>query len=177
MSGNLALDFVGTLKWRRSEPVELLSSPADLADWLVEAEVLSDSPAADVETLTQALELREALYQLMFARVTGQQPATGPVSVLNATAADPPPVTSWHPDGIRRDGGVDAGLSAVARAAAELLAGEDPATVKECGDDRCTRIFVDRSRGNRRSWCGMAECGNRVKAANYRARKKAEPAS
>jgi predicted RNA-binding Zn ribbon-like protein len=44
---------------------------------------------------------------------------------------------------------------------------------RECERPACTRLFVDRSRGGTRAWCGMAECGNRVKAADYRARKAA----
>ncbi|MGW1086621.1 CGNR zinc finger domain-containing protein [Streptomyces sp. NPDC002596] len=32
---------------------------------------------------------------------------------------------------------------------------------------------VDRSHGGRREWCAMDPCGNRVKAAAHRARKKA----
>ncbi|MBF8191464.1 CGNR zinc finger domain-containing protein [Nonomuraea sp. K274] len=43
--------------------------------------------------------------------------------------------------------------------------------VRECARPECTRIFVDRSRGGKRQWCGMEECGNRIKAANYRSRK------
>ncbi|MGS2586154.1 CGNR zinc finger domain-containing protein [Streptomyces hebeiensis] len=42
----------------------------------------------------------------------------------------------------------------------------------ECGRTVCTRICLDRSRGARRTWCGMDECGNRVKAAAYRARRR-----
>nr|WP_272918512.1 CGNR zinc finger domain-containing protein [Nocardiopsis alba] len=45
--------------------------------------------------------------------------------------------------------------------------------LKECGRPDCTRLYLDRSRGARRTWCGMDECGNRVKAAAYRARRRA----
>ncbi|MFC3987030.1 CGNR zinc finger domain-containing protein [Actinoplanes siamensis] len=38
---------------------------------------------------------------------------------------------------------------------------------------QCTRLFIDRSRGGTRTWCGMAECGNRIKARQCRARKAA----
>ncbi|WP_256862954.1 CGNR zinc finger domain-containing protein [Microbispora sp. GKU 823] len=50
--------------------------------------------------------------------------------------------------------------------------GTSPVRVRECARPECTRLFVDRSRGGTRHWCGMEECGNRVKAANYRYRKK-----
>lgn len=53
----------------------------------------------------------------------------------------------------------------------------DPgARLKECGRTDCTRVYLDRSRGARRAWCGMEECGNRVKAAAYRARRRTSAA-
>ncbi|WP_236051610.1 CGNR zinc finger domain-containing protein [Nonomuraea cypriaca] len=58
-----------------------------------------------------------------------------------------------------------------ARSAAELLSEMGESRVRECARPECTRIFVDRSRGGKRQWCGMEECGNRIKAANYRSRK------
>jgi predicted RNA-binding Zn ribbon-like protein len=60
----------------------------------------------------------------------------------------------------------------VARAALELFGAQRDALVKQCGRETCTRVYIDRSRGGRRTWCGMAECGDRVKAANYRRRKR-----
>jgi hypothetical protein len=46
------------------------------------------------------------------------------------------------------------------------------ALLKECDNPECTRTYIDRSRGMRRQWCGMDSCGNKIKAAAYRARKK-----
>jgi predicted RNA-binding Zn ribbon-like protein len=45
--------------------------------------------------------------------------------------------------------------------------------VRECLNEECTRLFVDLSRSANRRWCGMAECGNRHKVANYRKRQQA----
>ncbi|MFD0413050.1 CGNR zinc finger domain-containing protein [Streptomyces sp. NPDC127108] len=67
-------------------------------------------------------------------------------------------------------------LSMVARHAVELLNGQDVPLLKECGNPECTRTYVDRSRGTRRRWCGMESCGNKLKAAAYRARRKNVPA-
>ncbi|WP_460494912.1 CGNR zinc finger domain-containing protein [Dactylosporangium cerinum] len=59
----------------------------------------------------------------------------------------------------------------MAIAAVELLGGPEITSVRECALEECTRLFVDRSRAGNRAWCGMEECGNRVKAAAYRARR------
>ena len=73
--------------------------------------------------------------------------------------------------GLRRSGELRAVLSQVASSGITVLADPD-ARLKECERTGCTRIYLDRSRGARRSWCGMDECGNRVKAAAYRARRR-----
>ena len=59
-SGNLALDFVGTLGERRDARIEHLREPADVAAWLVEAGVLDSPPPTDDDTLLEAVALREA---------------------------------------------------------------------------------------------------------------------
>ena len=65
-----------------------------------------------------------------------------------------------------------AALTAVARAAIELVGGPDRHLLRWCANDACTHPFVDRSRGGRRRWCGMAGCGDRAKARAYRARRR-----
>jgi predicted RNA-binding Zn ribbon-like protein len=44
------------------------------------------------------------------------------------------------------------------------------ALLRRCDDPKCTRLFIDRSRGGRRRWCDMKGCGDRAKAAAYRRR-------
>ena len=57
--------------------------------------------------------------------------------------------------------------------AAALLeaGGGDRARVRECAGEGCTLWFRDASKTGRRRWCSMAVCGNRAKAAAYRARR------
>jgi predicted RNA-binding Zn ribbon-like protein len=58
-------------------------------------------------------------------------------------------------------------LMPLANAAAELLAHEDLTRIKRCGSDCCDMYFLDTSRNRSRTWCEMAACGNRAKAAAY----------
>ena len=46
------------------------------------------------------------------------------------------------------------------------------ARLKACSADSCRWAFYDFSRNHSRTWCTMAECGNRAKARAYRARKR-----
>ncbi len=176
VGGNLALDLLGTLKWRRSTSEECLRSPADAARWAVASGTLTSEPNVSGADLAALRELREAIYRLVRAAMAGDPPAPADLHLVNAAAARPGPALELTPNGATRAGDATAVAAEVARAAAGLLgeiyAGGGP-RMRECERPACTRLFVDRSRGGTRAWCGMAECGNRVKAADYRARKAA----
>lgn len=164
VSGDPSLDLAATVLSRRGSPVDLR--------WLDECAALPSGIAVDPDGFAAARSLREALYRLALDRVLGRQFDSRALEIVTDTAATPPLTARLTGTGVRRSGDLRAALSEVARGGIALLA--DPhATLKECGRPGCTRIYLDRSRGARRRWCGMAECGNRVKAAAYRARRRA----
>lgn len=176
MSGDPALDLAGTVRSRREEPVDVLAAPPDLERWVAQCDALPDRVAADAATFESALSLREAIYHLALDRVLERPFDAGSLAILNDTATGPVPTLELGDAGLRISGDLAAVLSHIARSAIAVLADPD-ACLKECGRDGCTRIYLDRSRGARRTWCGMDECGNRVKAAAYRARKRAATAT
>lgn len=172
MSGNPALDLVGTVGSRRDSPVDLLATPADLEQWVLECDELPDQVTADTPAFTAALRLREALYRLALDRLRDARFAPTSLDLVNAAAAGPVPTVELSDAGLRLSGSLRSALTHVARSGITVLA--DPhACLKECGRADCTRLYLDRSRGARRTWCGMEGCGNRVKAASYRARRQA----
>jgi predicted RNA-binding Zn ribbon-like protein len=174
-SGNLALDFVGTLGERRDARNEHLRETSDVADWLVEAGVVHHRPETDDDTLVEAVALREALF-VVVERLLDEPGSALPqaaLEVVNRAAAVPPPAVTLRADRtLDRSGSWRAGLSAVARDGLALVDPGD-AELKWCADPTCTHPFLDRSRGHRRRWCEMAGCGDRAKAAAYRARRRA----
>ncbi|MDP9795862.1 putative RNA-binding Zn ribbon-like protein [Catenuloplanes nepalensis] len=176
VSGNLALDLLGTLKWRRTEPQEGLRTPGDAARWAVEAGLVTARPkltATDVESLRA---LRESIYRLVMAMWDRTPMPRADQVALNTAAAGPRVLTTLVGLDARRTATAAALEAEVAAAAIRLIAdvnaGRGP-RMQECERQDCTRLFLDRSRGRTRTWCGMGECGNRVKAAGYRARKAA----
>jgi predicted RNA-binding Zn ribbon-like protein len=173
-SDRLSLDFAATLMFRqRDRPRELLGEPADLARWAREAGVVSQHPAGGPGDLEDARHLREAIYRSALGHLAGEPVPSADRRLLNRFAAGPSVAVSLTPEGIvTRSGTLAAALGAVARDAVELLGGPEGARLRQCGRDGCTRLFVDRSRGANRSWCGMRECGNRVNAAAYRRRRR-----
>ena len=45
-------------------------------------------------------------------------------------------------------------------------------TVKECANDNCLWLFLDRTRNHGKRWCEMKGCGNRAKVRGHRARQR-----
>lgn len=171
VSGNPALDLAGTVGARRDEAVDALSRPADLERWVAECDELPDRVTVGSANFRAALSLREAVYRLALDRVHDRPFDPCSLEVVNDTAGQPLPTVELSDAGLHMSGDLRAVLAHLARSAVAVLA--DPlACLKECGRTGCTRIYLDRSRGARRTWCGMEECGNRVKAAAYRTRKR-----
>ncbi|MEU2350993.1 CGNR zinc finger domain-containing protein [Modestobacter sp. NPDC049651] len=174
VSGRPSLDLAGTLKWRRSEPEELLGAPEAAARWAVDAGLVDTPPEVDAAGLADVHAVREAVYALALARSEQRPWDAGALAQLERAAGPVPVTPRLQPDGsLRRTGQLAAVLSAVARDAAELLGGPEAERIRECAGEACTRLFVDASRGAPRRWCGMQECGNRAKAASYRRRRRA----
>ncbi|MEU7746034.1 ABATE domain-containing protein [Nonomuraea sp. NPDC049158] len=191
ISGNLGLDLAGTVQHRRSDRRDLLREPADLARWTVEAGILDVPPVAGDADLTAGKTLREALYRLALCRpaagdaidrlggavdrsaADGAGVAADDRRLVNRVAAGPPASVLLNDAGrVERSGDLAAALSTVAREAVQLLGGPQIVQIKECGGEVCTRLYVDASRGSSRRWCDMHECGNRAKAAGFRARRR-----
>lgn len=172
-SGTLALDFVGTRRSRNNDrPTEKLNAPADLDAWFTESGMLDEVPGSDDTDLASAIELREAVSALMHARMEGDELPAEAVDLVNTVAADAPLAIRLTDAGARRYGTSRQAQSTLAREAIAIAAGDDAALLRECGRPGCTQIYLDRSRGHRREWCSMSTCGNRMKAAAYRARQK-----
>lgn len=174
VSGRRCLDFAGTLLWRRTLRAELLNTPDDLRAWAQQGHLIDEMAAPEPADLVAAVALRESVYgTIRHAIGDGPAPVAAEVESLNELARGPlPALTLTGQSTTRSLGSYVHVASSLARDTIELIGSEDLARVKECANEDCTRMFVDHSRGMSRRWCGMAECGNRAKAAMYRKRKK-----
>jgi predicted RNA-binding Zn ribbon-like protein len=173
VSNRPSLDLLGTLKWRRDRPEEQLRTPADVESW-TQGCALGLAVRADPAALDRVRQVRETLYRVMTAVRSEAAPlAEADVALLNELAAAPGPRLELGADGrVTRTGTIDQSLAALVRDALDLMAGPDLARVKDCANDRCTRLYVDVSRAGSRRWCGMSECGNTAKVNAFRARQR-----
>ncbi|MFI1471472.1 CGNR zinc finger domain-containing protein [Streptomyces wuyuanensis] len=169
-----ALDFAGTLRVRRGpNPREMLHSPESLGSWFRECGITDGDLVCGPADLSEAVELREAIYRLVVARIDGDAYEREALDLVNAAARRPAPVPQLTDAGRSVEATVRQALSHVARDAVAVLGGSEVPLLKECANPDCTQFYIDRSRGARREWCKMDPCGNKIKAAAYRARKRA----
>lgn len=169
--GRLSVNFTATLGMRWGPVTERLSEPADLARWFREAGMTGEDVAVSATNLTEARDLREALYRLFTGAGTdvaevnrwiARPVAGGLLAVSSGALVRLPPATDAR--GL---------LSLVARDGADLLTGPWAHRIRECGRPDCSLLFVDESRAGARRWCSMETCGARSKMARYRARPEA----
>jgi predicted RNA-binding Zn ribbon-like protein len=162
--GRDCIDFLNTLRDRKTGPRELLDSPARLAEWLGMAE--QPTPAQ----LVAARDLREAIDRAL----VGGDPDIALLNRWSRAAHRPPVEARVGEDGQlyawRRPPAdpVRAALGALAADAIDLLTTRPAPRITVCGSSRCGLRFVDSSPAGNRQWCSMRRCGNREKARrNY----------
>jgi predicted RNA-binding Zn ribbon-like protein len=171
--GDPSLDFVGTLRARRNKvPFDMLRSPASLDAWFRESGVADAGTGCRPSDVREAVILREAIYSLVMARMRGENFEEGALALVNRAARTPPAVPQLTPVGRRIEATPAQAMSTVARDAIDMVSGQEAPLLKECANPECTQVYVDHSRGARREWCAMDSCGNKMKAAAYRARKR-----
>ena len=170
-NGAAWLDLMSTLSGRyHGQRVDAIDNVESLRAWLREFG-LEPVGAVTSDDVTLTLETRELLHRLAVAAVRGTRPAPADVRRLNAVldldaglhvAAGE---TALRP---RRPASVADALARLARAAVTDLSGQGPGTLRACGDDTCSSIFLDLS--GRRRWCTDLSCGNRTRVRAHRQR-------
>ncbi|WP_078883968.1 CGNR zinc finger domain-containing protein [Streptomyces sp. NRRL S-340] len=173
LCGTPALDFLGTLQARHAPvPVERIGTPRLLDSWLVESGLLDEAPGSGESDLRAAVGLREGIYELVTARRTGEPFPPAAMTAVNRQAAKSPVSVRLGAHGTSRTGSAAQALTDLARETVSLLASAEAVLLRECARPGCTQVYLDRSRGHRREWCAMRTCGNRVKSAALRARRR-----
>jgi predicted RNA-binding Zn ribbon-like protein len=189
IAGHMALDFANTLDYRYDPDrrIDLLPTYERFLAFCRQSGVITTShlrmllatankPDAQ-RTLAHVIDFREVLYALILSVLSGRRPNDSHLQVLNRFLADArvPDRINWRKGGFVRsyDGlvGASAGpLWLILDASAALLTSPDLLHVRECSEETCRWLFLDRSRNHSRRWCDMQLCGNRSKARRFYAR-------
>jgi predicted RNA-binding Zn ribbon-like protein len=172
---DLVQGFVNTEipEWARDD----IATPALLEAWLRERDLLEAGERVSAEGFVAARELRSVLRELAVLNTVGAAP-DGDVRARLGVALEGAPLRLE----IAADGRlvpVPAGppeiraLTTIALAVLEAQASGAWRRLKACKKESCRWLFYDLSRNASSSWCSMSICGNRVKTAAYRERRRA----
>ena len=145
---------------------DLLPDNAALAAWLTASGILDQGSPVSAEDHARAIELREAIRELVCAH-SGLPSDPGAAAIVNAAAerAALRPVLA-DPHSMRLEpagGGVDAALGRIVAAIHQAIADDTWARLKACERDVCRWAFYDQSKNRSGHWCSMSVCGQREK--------------
>ena len=178
---NLALDFINTQYGVGAAHCECLIDDSSVVNWLKAAQLLpEDFEPAPPGLLKLALALRASAKSLLQAARLEEDVD---VDVVNRIleAGRSARELEWDKASKtfklvahRRHDDAASLLEPVAQALVSLLTDSQLGLVKECEAHDCTLLFHDLTKSHRRRWCSMAVCGNRMKVAAFRSRKKGE---
>jgi predicted RNA-binding Zn ribbon-like protein len=154
---------------------------AGYRDWLAARGFAGGGrPAVGEDDRERAIALREALRGLALRHHDAVAAAAEDLAVLDALAARAPVRLRFGGAGDAGGGarhepaadGPDAAPALVLGVVAEAMADGTWPRLKACPGPHCGWLFYDGSRNRSRQWCSMAICGNRVKSATFRERRR-----
>jgi predicted RNA-binding Zn ribbon-like protein len=152
---------------------ELLKTPAALAGWLRDRDLIAGRAIAVADDLRHALDTREALRRLAAVAGDGAD-AVAARDALDELARGAPVEVRFGPGGpsfVPAGDGVRGAIGVLLALAAEAMLDGSWARLKVCPGERCGWAFYDHSRNQAGRWCSMAVCGGRAKArAHYHRR-------
>ncbi len=184
--GHPALDLVNTLDERPFDaPTENLVTYRDLVRFAELAGLIEQSLAttlrgrrgpACARAVGRARKLREHLCKVLTAANVAEPIPQSDLNAIGAAirAAHAARVLAASPSTTLADhrwaheSEVDAPLHACALAIERLLSETNRGRIRKCGAHDCEVYFMDTSKGRRRRWCSMKNCGNRETQRRWR---------
>ena len=188
IGGELCLDFANTLYGHTESIHEYLFAYRDLVLWSRHAGVLSlqkvgilllkgeQVPAKSEAVFRRAIQVRETIFRVFASLAHDASPQDDDLVQLhqawleNQSHSQVEQTGTGFVLGWEDTDALDVMLWPITRSAMELLISDDLSRVKQCG--RCDWLFLDQSRNQKRRWCSMSACGNRVKMARRYEREK-----
>jgi predicted RNA-binding Zn ribbon-like protein len=188
IGGELCLDFANTLYGHTESVHEYLFDYRGLVLWSRHAGILSPQRAGILlskggqalaesdAVFRQAIQIRETIFHVFASLALNKSPRNDELVKLhhvwleNQSHSKLEQTGSVFELGWEDNDALDAMLWPITRSAIELLTSADLKRVKQCG--RCDWLFLDKTRNQKRRWCSMSACGNRVKMARRYEREK-----
>ncbi|WP_370677063.1 CGNR zinc finger domain-containing protein [Pleomorphomonas sp. PLEO] len=193
LGDDAALDFANTRHWRDGREIDFLTGYPALLGWAVVARLLSqdehdrlkaaegDMPLRAADVFSAAIRLRD-IWKIYLAEATRTELPSAPLDqplealrrMVTKALGSPGLAIAGLPTDALSGAEMALPLARAALAIGAFLALPHAGTLRMCEADPCGGVFLDTSRSQKRRWCAMDSCGNRVKAQRHRLRMKAE---
>ncbi|HMH15892.1 MAG TPA: CGNR zinc finger domain-containing protein [Edaphobacter sp.] len=176
IGGHLAFDFCNTAgEHLADKPDEMFPDWESFIRWAAQVGLVTPETYFELlrhpSPIGKIVQLREAIYRVGLAIARGDRiPQSDLLAIrAQANAAKPTVVNGrdglrWQPDPSRASAQL---RSILATEALSLFCSPRSARIGICEGGQCGWLFLDESRGKRRRWCDMNDCGNRAKARRY----------
>ena len=161
VGGHVLLDLLNTVSWRLdpARRIDRIADPAARDVWLRAVGLPAGGDGLE--------EVRETAYDVLQPLAAGDEPEdVEALRELMVAAVGRARIVQLDPLWWQGDDAV----TELALAAWRLLADEDLSRLRQCQDDDCGWLFLDRSKNGSRRWCSSADCGNRARAKRHYAR-------
>jgi predicted RNA-binding Zn ribbon-like protein len=176
IGGHLALDFCNTAgEHLAAQPDEMFLNWESFIRWTVQVGLVAPETYPELlphsSPISKIVQLREAIYRVGLAIARDDRvPRTDLLAIHSQAATSKPTIVNgrhglrWRPDPSRASAQLRALL---ANEALSLFCSPRSSRIGICEGGQCGWLFLDESRGKRRRWCDMKDCGNRAKARRY----------
>jgi predicted RNA-binding Zn ribbon-like protein len=186
IAGNPALDFTNTVGWHAGpDGVEKFHAYGDLLEWARAAGVIrpaqlatlrsraGSSPRAARAALRRAIAIREVIYRIFAAVAHGVTPSPRDLRMLHtvqlsALEQAQPEWAGGLELSFAKSDDLLAPVWPLVLAAVDLLRSPERDRVRQCANDPCGWLFVDRSKNRSRRWCSSGDCGNETRVRRFR---------
>jgi predicted RNA-binding Zn ribbon-like protein len=190
LGNHLALDLLNTRIVPDRDSVELLPDTVALERWLIAAGLMTSRngerllrrwrDSAEAQSFLEELRrFRERLRAVVIQHEAGAAVSARFLAELNRLLEKYPARIALSAAGgkLQREVLFEPATPSevwapIAAATADLLTEVDSSRVRKC--ESCIMHFYDVSKKSSRRWCSMNICGNRVKVAAYRERRRAD---
>jgi predicted RNA-binding Zn ribbon-like protein len=182
LADSLVLDFINSEYGVADQHHDCLTDDESVLSWLKMAGQLPQAfdEEAPQGLLALARKLREHARAVIHTAMAGGPPD---LEVVNQVLESGDPIREIRWDGESRAFRIVTRLrhnspacllEPVVSSLASLLTSDKFEFVRQCEAHDCILLFHDLTKSHRRRWCSMATCGNRMKVAAFRSRKKTE---
>ena len=176
IGGHLALDFCNTAgEHLAKSPDEFLLDWESFLRWATQVRLVGYQAYLELlkipEPIDAIIELREAIYRVGLAVAEKRRLSRRDLSFIRERADTRPPKievrgnsVQWRPTPSHASEQL---CGVLAGEALSLFCSPTATRVGVCEGGNCGWLFLDESRGKRRRWCDMNDCGSRAKAHRH----------